>query len=274
MTTATRMTARDVAAALYAHHEDRRYALLTEVSTWCSDSKRDRRCDLLIVTPTERIAVEIKVTRADFLADVRDPAKQAAWIRLTHRQAYAVPAGLVQPGEVPDGFGLLTVTPGGEGIAPVVQWVKRAPRRPGHTPQPLPDAMIRVLLLRLSQAEAQAKGHAWLTRRTVDATADDLRAQVVRLQRDLTIEQNATARARDAVGRWRRAYGHATPIPCRTCGERLQPGRGHFDLWSHLPAHEAVCGPKRLAAVNEGARYAVRRPPAPEPVELLPDMTR
>ncbi len=99
------MKARDVVGALYQHFHPR-YAVLSEVCARPpapTGGRRDvllmgrseRRCDVLLLGKDERIAVEVKVTRADFLADVRDPSKQATWVALTHRQAYAAPRGLV-----------------------------------------------------------------------------------------------------------------------------------------------------------------------------------
>jgi hypothetical protein len=87
---------------------ENRMVAQAELATLWSE-KRQRRVDVLAVRaarkprigPVELLAVEIKVTRADFLADVRDPHKQARWRDLTHRMAYAVPEGLVKADEVP-----------------------------------------------------------------------------------------------------------------------------------------------------------------------------
>lgn len=54
-----------------------------------------------------RIAYEIKVSRADFLAETRNPAKRALAKELTHQFYFAVPKGLVAVQEVPKDCGLI-----------------------------------------------------------------------------------------------------------------------------------------------------------------------
>lgn len=50
---------------------------------------------------------EVKVSRADFLADVKMPSKRAGYARFSESVCYVAPAGLIAPQEVPDGCGLL-----------------------------------------------------------------------------------------------------------------------------------------------------------------------
>jgi len=50
---------------------------------------------------------EVKVSRADFLADLSRPEKRAAYAQLAEVVYYAAPAGIIRAAEVPDGFGLL-----------------------------------------------------------------------------------------------------------------------------------------------------------------------
>lgn len=53
------------------------------------------------------VVYEVKVSRADFWADVRDPDKRAGYFRLAPRVIYAAPKGLLQAGEVPEECGWL-----------------------------------------------------------------------------------------------------------------------------------------------------------------------
>ena len=50
---------------------------------------------------------EVKVSRADFLADLARPEKRAAYAQLAEVVYYAAPEGVIRVAEVPDGFGLL-----------------------------------------------------------------------------------------------------------------------------------------------------------------------
>lgn len=176
------MRAEDVRRALYRHYAHR-YAVLYEVSTEAEGVAAyragvdeyvasgatsalppypvafTRRIDALLVSPSERIAIEIKVSRSDFLADVRSPEKQAPWRALAHRHAFACPEGLIRPDEVPDGSGLLYVTPGRtrENGWRLAYWARRAPK--GNRPIDLPPRTLLTLLRRCSYLEARARGY-------------------------------------------------------------------------------------------------------------------
>ncbi|HSB76357.1 MAG TPA: hypothetical protein VLC12_11955 [Terriglobales bacterium] len=53
------------------------------------------------------VVVECKVSRADFLADRAKPFRQDPQIALGCERYYLAPAGLIAPGELPPGWGLL-----------------------------------------------------------------------------------------------------------------------------------------------------------------------
>lgn len=72
----------------------------------------------------ERHGYEIKVSRADFRAEIRKPGKRLHALSYCHRFSFAVPAGMVIPQEVPVECGLVWVHPGGER-----EWVAKPPRR-------------------------------------------------------------------------------------------------------------------------------------------------
>lgn len=72
----------------------------------------------------ERIAFEVKVSRSDFLNEIKDPGKRAGAEALSHRFYFATPAGLVDVREIPDGCGLLEVHESG-----VTREAKAATRR-------------------------------------------------------------------------------------------------------------------------------------------------
>jgi len=56
---------------------------------------------------------EVKISRADFLADVAKPEKRGGYSLLCERMYYAAPAGLILPEEVPADCGLVEeISPG------------------------------------------------------------------------------------------------------------------------------------------------------------------
>lgn len=54
-------------------------------------------------------ALEVKVSRSDFLSELAHPPKREPAMAIAHRFAFVTPAGLVKPGEIPEGLGLLEV---------------------------------------------------------------------------------------------------------------------------------------------------------------------
>jgi hypothetical protein len=50
---------------------------------------------------------EVKVSRADFLADLKKPEKRAGYACFSESVCYVAPAGMIKPEEIPDGCGLL-----------------------------------------------------------------------------------------------------------------------------------------------------------------------
>lgn len=72
-----------------------------------------------------RIAYEVKVSLADFKAEIARPEKRAHALEVSHQFYFATPVGLVAPGEVPDECGLVWVSE--RQAFPTV--VKRAPIR-------------------------------------------------------------------------------------------------------------------------------------------------
>jgi hypothetical protein len=281
VTTATTMTARDVLAALY-HHFGGRWAMLTEVTARPPrrpadmlrrslaggdvqaerEGYRERRIDALLVRMgdvdggIERLAIEVKVSRADFLADVRNPAKQAPWRALAHRHAYAVPAGLVSEREVPGDSGLIVVRHADWGPG-TVEFARRAPRITGHQPGPLPVKNVMDAFWRAGRAEALLKGLVNSTTEGVHVAGDveDLRGRVAALTRDLEKARDDAQRAREQRDVWRRRYAAHQPPACGTCGQPLHPARKRRGLygdaeWEHRDdVHAAICeGLRKLAA--------------------------
>lgn len=60
-----------------------------------------------------RVSLEVKVSRSDWLAELRDPKKRATGMRLGHEFWFVAPAGVIKKGEVPEGCGWLEAIEGG-----------------------------------------------------------------------------------------------------------------------------------------------------------------
>jgi len=65
-----------------------------------------------------RVGYEVKVSRGDFLGELKKPEKTALSATLCSDFFFAVPSGLVKPTEIPDPYGLMVIGPkGGARIA-------------------------------------------------------------------------------------------------------------------------------------------------------------
>lgn len=123
-----------------------------------------RRIDMLLINtsvrgarvPYERIGLEIKVSRADFLREVRDPGKRDAWHSMVHRFAYVTPKGLIGRHEVPEGCGLIEYDPDALFGSQRLKWAVNAPSR-ASLPQTFDDRFVVYLAGRASRAEAKLR---------------------------------------------------------------------------------------------------------------------
>jgi hypothetical protein len=226
--------------------------------------ERDRRIDLLLLRPPrkeglgdlETIAVEVKVTRADFLADIRQPWKQAPWRQATTRHAYAVPQGLVLPSEVPAGSGLLYVTEDASGWGHV-EWEIRAPYRQDHAPS-LPRRVLVALSHRIGQLEAANR--AWNTTPAAAGSEQEVRAALNAANKAADRANGALERALAQKDAWKTAYALLSPNghPCMWCGhgvKPLNPHNGWFRKWRHLDADlDAACKELEAASITARAR--------------------
>lgn len=273
------MNAAQMREALWKHYADR-YAVLFEVSTNTYPevtpvageppirTYHRRQIDVLAVStarrkgigPLDLLAIEVKVSRGDFLADVRNPAKQAPWREVAHRHAYATPAAMIRPEEVPAGSGLLEVAPSRPGYWDV-NWKVRA--RYGETPPVLPGWLTLTLAYRMSRAEAKLRG---LSGDAGDAeSAEDLRGALVKARADLETVRGKYLRAVDEACEWKTAFAATGGgIPCKYCGKPVVPRTlrgGSFSKWRHRDVKDnAACEPARLAV----SRWA-----EPEPADDL-----
>ena len=76
----------------------------------------------------EPVAHEIKVRRADLLADLRRPAKAQAYLAMASQCWYVLAPGVAQPGEIPPEYGVMQAGAGG------LEVLRPAPKRAMRLP--------------------------------------------------------------------------------------------------------------------------------------------
>ena len=74
-----------------------------------------------------RTAYEIKVSRADFLKEIKQPLKRRRALLLSNMFFFAVPADLVKPEEIPEDCGLVYVTGNKAKVVLDAPWHEGAP---------------------------------------------------------------------------------------------------------------------------------------------------
>jgi hypothetical protein len=100
----------------------------------------------------EPIVHEVKVNRADLLADLRRSTKGAAYAALASQCWYVLRAGIAEPDEVPAAYGVMLASEQGLEVA------RAAPRRAMR----LPFAVWMALARAQPEALAEEEGSGWL----------------------------------------------------------------------------------------------------------------
>lgn len=121
-----------------------------------------RRIDFLLMRISrgsrpryERIALEVKVSRADFKRDTDE--KRRAWFSVADRFAYVAPVGLIAVDELPPGCGLLEFDANALFPEGQLKWKKVAPRK-AEPPIPFDTQFFAYLFGRASRAEHALRG--------------------------------------------------------------------------------------------------------------------
>ena len=233
-----RWTEAEAKGALWRHFRSRGWAVLTEVTL--DDAGDERRIDILCLRRARRqgighiqmVAIEVKVNPADFRQDVRCPEKQAPWRALAHTHAYAVPAGMVSPEEVPAGSILITLdhdTPGWDkATVPTIRPEVKVPF--------IPARLIARWAHQLSDFEGTRQGFNFGT--VDERDAETLRADLARAKNERDQALDAQRRAEARVKGWRDYALQFEGVPCSTCGHELAPIRigsdSYIRHWKHL----------------------------------------
>lgn len=112
-----KITAADVRSALKLRYPASSHALLWEVAPNTGGGTRyaDAVAFGLWASHGHAIeGIEVKVSRGDFLSEMRQPEKSEPVMRFCNRWWLACPSGMVSPNELPTTWGLLELTEGGQ----------------------------------------------------------------------------------------------------------------------------------------------------------------
>lgn len=143
---------RNILNLLYAKHEPQEWATFREF--WVDGRIVDFfAVNLWSSRRFNRVAYEVKVSRADFAKELSNPAKREPAEQLANECYFVAPHGLIDPKELPENWGLYEVTKDGSSLrkkthakwrdvpAPpmdiVAGMARRASDRPAEVPQSL-----------------------------------------------------------------------------------------------------------------------------------------
>lgn len=147
---------KNILKALRRRHPESEWAFFEELragtgyrKTWAStgplDNNPEQRFDAWAINlyPSKnflRIAYEIKVSRSDFLREIKHPEKRAQALQLSNQFYFVAPPGLIKASELPPEAGLIEVkgewesrlkvrAPVREAVAPTWQFFASIARR-------------------------------------------------------------------------------------------------------------------------------------------------
>jgi hypothetical protein len=169
--------------------------------------KCDRRFDMLAIMGWqsrghEVMGFEVKVSRGDWLAELKDPAKAEPLVRLCSRWWIAAPPDVVRVDELPPSWGLLVIHP------EQIRTVKQAPTL---EPEAWSDAIWRCMLLRCATREARtpddpAKARTEGARESREASESAWKRELDRERSRITELEGIIRQAEQAtgvnLGRW------------------------------------------------------------------------
>jgi hypothetical protein len=104
-------------------------------------------------------AYELKVSRSDWLRELEDPAKAEAWWRFCHQFYIVAPPGVVDPEELPEGWGLMVPPTGRSRTKKFRVVVKAEVRQPQVTPALVAAIVSRANNTMLARIDALNSEH-------------------------------------------------------------------------------------------------------------------
>lgn len=220
MTEQTKWTSEDICTAVRKHFGAEKDGFGPEWSALSEYTLQPggwgRRADMFLVRAWggkpkghERITIEVKVSRSDFLREKAQPQKMAPFQEVSHRVYFATPEGVIKDTDDLGDIGHLLVTNRGVRIA------RKGVRN--NTPADLSETAFVEAFRRASRAEARHR-----------SAADDPVTQVLALQQEVA----RLKRARDAamtreqkndlaLSAWVHIVSTVGGVPCE-CGAMLK----------------------------------------------------
>ncbi|MBE0533692.1 MAG: hypothetical protein IH626_22950 [Rhodospirillales bacterium] len=93
--------------------QPREYVSAREFDPGTGTLSTGRRLDLFCIATApskrncQRVGIEVKISRSDWLRELRTPEKRRVALRICNKFYIAAPVGVVKPEELPDGIGLI-----------------------------------------------------------------------------------------------------------------------------------------------------------------------
>lgn len=180
---ATRETAESIRRRICAHFPSDRYAVIFEVrnATGFSQKRRDGYCDAMVMglwpsRGLELWGMEIKVSRSDWLRELKHPEKCEEFFHYCHRWFVVAPANVVKPEELPPTWGLLV--PSRDGLRTAI---------PGQLLEPQPaDAGLLASICRSAAGGWKTHPDYLREREQIDKEVKSLaKSKVERVQNEL-----------------------------------------------------------------------------------------
>jgi hypothetical protein len=146
-----RVTSHDLCVALKLAHPSQEYVTLFEVPE-STGSHYGSRADALVISlyPSrgfETCGFEFKASRADWLAELKNPGKAERIARYCDRWCVLAPSGVVREAELPVGWGLWELLPAGT--------LRRTVQPATREPEPMPRAFVASLLRARAKLEPE-----------------------------------------------------------------------------------------------------------------------
>lgn len=227
----TKWSASDLLARIHRRFAAPAYAVLENVRNGTGYAKRERYADAVAMGlwPSRGIDVhgmEIKVSRSDWQAELKQPEKAQAIQQYCDYWWVVAPDGVVQLAELPPNWGLLVPSPKGKGL--VAQ--KDAPKL---TATPLDRGFIASCLRNVSKKAVRGveprDALAWAERERVLQEREDRAVDLLRSQHESQMNEikQRIARFEEASGveidRW--TSGHVGAAVKAVLAGRLEPTR-------------------------------------------------
>lgn len=137
-----RVTSHDLCVALKLAHPQPEFVTLFEVPESTGTHYGSRADALVICTYASRgfemCGFEFKVNRGDWLGELKNPGKADRIARYCDRWCVFAPSGVVREGELPVGWGLWELLPGGA--------IRRSVQPAAREPEPMPRAFVASLM--------------------------------------------------------------------------------------------------------------------------------